>query len=133
MSDKSQVVSNIIDNIRRVFQVVNEQSKRAERETGITGPQLWAIKTISQESPIMVSELAHRMYLHPASGHRLLRSSLGRGISLAGSPRPIRGLVSLHGARTRGRGALFTSEVSRVEVLEPSGWELQVFRITSPG
>ena len=67
MSDKSQVVSNIIDNIRRVFQVVNEQSKRAERETGITGPQLWAIKTISQESPIMVSELAHRMYLHPAT------------------------------------------------------------------
>jgi MarR family transcriptional regulator, organic hydroperoxide resistance regulator len=67
MSDKSQVVSNIIDNIRRVFQVVNEQSKRAERETGITGPQLWAIKTISQESPIMVSELAQRMYLHPAT------------------------------------------------------------------
>lgn len=67
MSDKSQIVSAIIDNIRRVFQVVNEQSKRAEKETGITGPQLWAIKTIAQESPIMVSELARRMYLHPAT------------------------------------------------------------------
>lgn len=67
MSDKTQVVAQIIDNIRRVFQVVNEHSKRAEKETGITGPQLWAIKTIAQESPIMVSELARRMYLHPAT------------------------------------------------------------------
>lgn len=67
MSDKSRVVAEIIDNIRRVFQVVNEHSKRAEKVAGVTGPQLWAIKTISQESPIMVSELARRMYLHPAT------------------------------------------------------------------
>lgn len=67
MSDKSQDVADIIDNIRRVFQVVNEYSKRIEKKTGITGPQLWAIKTIAQESPIMVSELARRMYLHPAT------------------------------------------------------------------
>jgi DNA-binding MarR family transcriptional regulator len=67
MAHTSQIVSNIIDNIRRVFQVVNEHSKRAEKKTGITGPQLWAIKTIAQESPIMVSELARRMYLHPAT------------------------------------------------------------------
>jgi MarR family transcriptional regulator, organic hydroperoxide resistance regulator len=67
MQDKAQLVADIIDNIRRVFQVVNEHSKRAEKVTGITGPQLWAIKTISQESPIMVSELARRMYLHPAT------------------------------------------------------------------
>ncbi len=61
------MVAEIIDNLRRVFQVVNEQSKRAEKKTGITGPQLWAIKTIAQESPIMVSEIARCMYLHPAT------------------------------------------------------------------
>jgi len=47
--------------------VVNAQSKKAEHETGLTGPQLWAIKTIAQEAPIMVSEIARRMYLHPAT------------------------------------------------------------------
>jgi len=67
MAAKAGVVADIIDNIRRVFQVVNEHSKRAKKETGITGPQLWAIKTIAQESPIMVSELARKMYLHPAT------------------------------------------------------------------
>ena len=67
MSEKSEQVAEIVDNLRRVFQVVNEQSKKAERETGLTGPQLWAIKTIAQQAPIMVSELARLMYLHPAT------------------------------------------------------------------
>ena len=53
--------------IRRIFQVVNEQSKKAERETGITGPQLWAIKVIGDLSPVRVSDLAKRMYLNPAT------------------------------------------------------------------
>ena len=61
------IVSEIIDNLRRVFQVVNEHSKRAEKETGLTGPQLWAIKTIAEGAPIMVSEIARQMYLHPAT------------------------------------------------------------------
>jgi len=67
MTKKSAVVFGIIDNIRRVFQVINEQSKRAKRKTGLTGPQLWAIKTIAALSPVRVSDLALRMYLHPAT------------------------------------------------------------------
>ncbi len=61
------LVAEIIDNIRRVFQFVNEHSKRAVRETGLTGPQLWAIKVVAERGPIKVSELAKRMYLHPAT------------------------------------------------------------------
>ncbi|TWJ33612.1 MarR family winged helix-turn-helix transcriptional regulator [Geobacter argillaceus] len=67
MVNTPEVVAGIIDNIRRFFQVVNEHSKRAERETGLTGPQLWAIKMIAESAPIKPSELARRMYLHPAT------------------------------------------------------------------
>jgi len=67
MAQKSDTIAGIIDNIRRVFQVVHEQARKAEHATGLTSPQLWAIKTIAQESPIMVSEIARRMYLHPAT------------------------------------------------------------------
>ena len=67
MESTPSLVSEIIDNLRRVFQVVNEQSKRVERETGLTGPQLWAIKVIAENAPINVSELARKMYLHPAT------------------------------------------------------------------
>jgi len=67
MVKKSSVVSEIIDDVRRVFQAVNEQSKKAKRKTGLTGPQLWTIKTIAELSPVRVSDLARRMHLHPAT------------------------------------------------------------------
>jgi DNA-binding MarR family transcriptional regulator len=78
MSEKSRLVADIIDNIRRVFQAVNEYSKKAERETGLTGPQLWAIKVIAEGAPIKVSELARRMYLHPATVVGILDRLEGR-------------------------------------------------------
>jgi DNA-binding MarR family transcriptional regulator len=67
MQDKSLIISNIIDNLRRVFQILNEQSKKVKRETGLTGPQLWAIKTINENSPVKVSDLANKLYLHPTT------------------------------------------------------------------
>jgi DNA-binding MarR family transcriptional regulator len=67
MSNKKPIISNIIDNLRRVFQILNEQSKKVEKETGLTSPQLWAIKTINESSPINVSDLANRLYLHPTT------------------------------------------------------------------
>jgi DNA-binding MarR family transcriptional regulator len=67
LKKRSDMVAEIIDNLRRVFQVVNGHSKQIAKETGLTGPQLWAIKTISQNAPLMVSQLARRMYLHPAT------------------------------------------------------------------
>jgi len=80
MAKKALVVSGIIDNIRRVFKVVNEQSKKAERETGITGPQLWAIKVIGDLTPVRVSDLASRMYLHPATVVGILDRLESRGL-----------------------------------------------------
>jgi len=38
MADQSQVMSDILDNIRRVFQILNEHSEKVERETGLTSP-----------------------------------------------------------------------------------------------
>lgn len=76
----SKAVAEIIDNLRRLFQVVNEYSKKAERETGLTGPQLWAIKVIAEHAPIKVSELARRMYLHPATVVGILDRLETRGL-----------------------------------------------------
>lgn len=67
MIDKKPIIPNIIDNVRRIFQILNEQSKKVEKETGLTGPQLWAIKTINERSPINISDLANKLYLHPTT------------------------------------------------------------------
>jgi DNA-binding MarR family transcriptional regulator len=67
MKTTADLIAEVTDNLRRVFQVVNEHSKRAMRETGLTGPQLWAIKVIAGHGPIRVSDLARRLYLHNAT------------------------------------------------------------------
>lgn len=82
MAEKDETIAEILDNIRRVFQVVNEHSKRAEHKTGLTGPQLWAIKTIAQGAPIMVSEIAAHMHLHPATVVGILDRLQVRGLVL---------------------------------------------------
>ena len=64
MQNKQSVIDNIMDNIRRVFQILNEKSQRIKQETGLTGPQLWAIRVIHKHGPINVSDIAKRMYLH---------------------------------------------------------------------
>lgn len=67
MTVKGEKVSEVIDNLRRTIQALNEHYKTAERESGMTSPQLWAIKLIAAGAPIKVSELARRMILHPAT------------------------------------------------------------------
>ena len=67
MKNKQDVISHIMDNIRRVFQILNEQSQRVKQETGLTGPQLWAIRVIHEHGPINISDIARRMYLHPTT------------------------------------------------------------------
>lgn len=65
--EKQALIADITDNLRRVFQAVHEYSKKVEHTTGLTSPQLWAIKMLAEGVPMMVSEIANRMYLHPAT------------------------------------------------------------------
>jgi DNA-binding MarR family transcriptional regulator len=67
MKTKSVMVAEIIDDIRRIFQVLKERSRSVENETSLTGSQLWVVKILDETSPLKVSELARRMYLHPAT------------------------------------------------------------------
>lgn len=64
MTEDKQVISNIIDNLRRIFHILNEQSKKVKKDTGLTGPQLWTIKVIYEHAPLNLSDLAARLYLH---------------------------------------------------------------------
>lgn len=67
MKKGREATLEIIDNLRRMLQAVTEYSKTAERLTGLTGPQLWAVKILDNVAPVRVSELAQLMYLSPAT------------------------------------------------------------------
>ncbi|MEK7826983.1 MAG: MarR family transcriptional regulator [Thermodesulfobacteriota bacterium] len=80
MQNKHDVISNIMDNIRRVFQILNEQSQRVKQETGLTGPQIWAIRVIHEHGPINISDIARRMYLHPTTVLGIIDRLEARGL-----------------------------------------------------
>lgn len=75
-------ISGIFDDLRRVIQAVHGYSKRAQRVGGLTGPQLWAIRVISESTPIRVSDLARRMYLHPSTVVGILDRLEAKGLAL---------------------------------------------------
>jgi hypothetical protein len=45
---QDEAIGRVLDDLRRVFQVVHGYSKRAERVGGLTGPQLWAVKILDR-------------------------------------------------------------------------------------
>ncbi len=67
MDDREEVIADIIDDLRRVFQAVSAYSKDVVIDTGLTAPQLWALKILHENAPLKVSELARCMCLHPAT------------------------------------------------------------------
>lgn len=67
MENSAETISEVIDNLRRVIKAISEYAKCAEKKTGLTEHQLWAIKLVAGNSAIKVSDLARQMYLHPAT------------------------------------------------------------------
>lgn len=80
MKSKSVMVAGIVDDIRRIFQELAEQSRKVEKETTLTSSQLWVVKMLKEVSPMKVSDLAHRMYLHPATMVGLLDRLESKGL-----------------------------------------------------
>jgi len=78
-ADKADI-AQIFNNLRRVFQALNEQSKQAEKLTGLTGPQLWVMVTVLREGPLRVLALAEKLYLHPATVVGILNRLEAKGL-----------------------------------------------------
>lgn len=60
-------ISEIMQSLRRVFKAIHDYSHEVSNKFGVTGPQLWALKTISQNGNLSLGELSKKMYLHPST------------------------------------------------------------------
>lgn len=79
-SAEISLMADIFNNLRRIFQALNEQSKQAEKKTGLTGPQLWAILTLEKEGALRVTALAEKLFVHPATAVGILNRLEDKGI-----------------------------------------------------
>ncbi len=57
-------IVEVVETLHRIFKAVDTFSRWALKEFGITGPQIWALRTIESQGNPTVSELAGEMYLH---------------------------------------------------------------------
>ena len=60
-------ISEIMQSLRRIIKSLQDYSQTVSSHFGITGPQLWALKTIHKNRSLSLGELSKKMYLHPST------------------------------------------------------------------
>lgn len=53
-----------VEMLHRIFQAIDVFSRQALRDFGVTGPQIWALRTIAESQVVRMGDLAQRMHLH---------------------------------------------------------------------
>lgn len=149
---RQAMISEIVQSMRRVFKAIHAYSRLALKEFGVTGPQLWMLRTLEEEGPLTVGDLADRMYLHisTASGvldrleeRRLVRrrraaedrrvvwielTAKGRTL-LRNAPEPAQGRL-LHGLERLGRrelARLYSSMKRIAQIMEAENIQATFF------
>jgi MarR family transcriptional regulator, organic hydroperoxide resistance regulator len=64
---RNEAISETVQSLRRIFKAIHDYSQEISQEYGVTGPQLWALKTISEEGSLTLGKLSKMMYLHPST------------------------------------------------------------------
>jgi DNA-binding MarR family transcriptional regulator len=61
------IISETMQSLRRIVKAIQDYSHEVSSRFGVTGPQLWALKTISREGSMPLGELSKKMYLDPST------------------------------------------------------------------
>lgn len=64
---ETDLVEGVMQDLRRIFKVVETYSRSVETRFGITGPQLWALWELGRSAPLSLKDLAARMHLSPST------------------------------------------------------------------
>ena len=60
-------VAAIVQGLRRITKALEDYSREVYRAYGLTGPQLWALKTLHRRGPLTAGELAEALVVHQSS------------------------------------------------------------------
>ena len=65
--DKDKAIFETMQSLRRVFKAIQDYSQDVFSQFGVTGPQLWVLKTVMEGGSLPLGELSKKMYLHPST------------------------------------------------------------------
>ncbi|MCC6738514.1 MAG: MarR family transcriptional regulator [Planctomycetia bacterium] len=61
---RAGLIQECVETLNEIFREVDVFSKRSLRMHGVSGPQLWAMRTIRRAGSVSMGQLAARMHLH---------------------------------------------------------------------
>jgi DNA-binding MarR family transcriptional regulator len=67
LADRRSSTYDTLDSLRRIVQALRESSRRAERDLGISGAQLFVLETLEASPGLSLNELAARTHTHQSS------------------------------------------------------------------
>lgn len=73
-------VDAVVQGLRRIVKALETYSRDVELSFGLTGPQLWAVKTLARLGSLPVSRLALELAVHQASASILVSRLEHRGL-----------------------------------------------------
>jgi len=62
--DRKECLSQSVEILHQIFQSVDVFSRQTLREFGVSGPQIWALRTIGEAGVASMGDLAQHMHLH---------------------------------------------------------------------
>jgi DNA-binding MarR family transcriptional regulator len=72
--------SRILDDLRRIVRVLRESSRTAERELGVSGAQLFALKVVAQVPSLSLGEVAVRTRTHQSTVSVVVKRLVAAGL-----------------------------------------------------
>ena len=132
-NSKKTAIADIVQSLRRIFKAIHQYSEEVLKEFGLTGPQLWLLKTLRQEGGTSVSDLTRMMYLHISTVSGIIDRLESKGYVARKRGETDRRVVTVHltdpGRRivdkapepSQGRLLYSLQNLSQKEVLEMHG------------
>jgi DNA-binding MarR family transcriptional regulator len=145
-------ISEITQSLRRIIKTIQDYSHEVSSKYGITGPQLWALKTIYQNGSLSLGELSQKMYLHPSTISGVIDRLEKKGYALRGrnqkdrrvvkvvlttkgeklakkSPNPVQGkmIYGLRKLRKKEIDSIYHSVQTLVEIMEAQNVKVTFF------
>ncbi|MDC4204346.1 MAG: MarR family transcriptional regulator [Candidatus Manganitrophus sp.] len=93
---KKTAIAKIVQSFRRIFKAIHQYSEEVLKEFGVTGPQLWLLKTLREEGGTSVGELSEKMYLHISTVSGIIDRLETKGYVVRKREAPDRRVVTVH-------------------------------------
>jgi len=72
--------AEIVNALRRIVRALELYSQEVRKTFGLTGPQLWAMKTLHRQGPLTMTDLASALAVQPSTLSLLINRLQSRGL-----------------------------------------------------